>query len=208
MTSVMRTAETTPLMSTATIGGEPGARGLDRGAAEHEPEEFHGHADLDQQDGRVDSELEQRLAADDGEDDERADQPGEHQIRRRGEKQAEHQRRFRQRDGAGAAAHLHVQHADLGDAEQRRQQHPGDGPAVRARRVLRQESGEGDPRRGDEKPSRASAGRVPGYRRAGSPRELHPVLAPNAPVAFTINRQQPRGSCFPYRPKVTDRESP
>ena len=183
------------------VGREPGARRCHGPAAEHQPEQLDGHADLDQQHGRVDAELEQRLAADDREDDERADQPREHQLRRRGEEQAEHERRLGQRDGACAAAHLHVQHADLGDAEQDGQQHPGDRGPGGARRVLREEPGEGDSGGGNEKPSRAGAGRVPGYRRAGSPQELHAVLTPEARVAVTMYRQLPRGPWFPYRPR-------
>jgi hypothetical protein len=66
----------------------------------------------------VERRLDSRLPAVGHEDDERAQQSGDEELRRRGEEQPEHERDLAQRDGVRLAPDLHVQHEELAQPEQ------------------------------------------------------------------------------------------
>ena len=106
------------------------------------------------------------------------EQAGQHEPGGRGEEEPEHERGLGQRDGPRAAAHLHMQDAHLGHAEEHREQEPGDAWPERADRSLGQGEGQGEADDGEDPaddpgPARIAGG-APARRRAH--RDLDRVL--------------------------------
>ena len=89
-------------------------------------EDDHRQAGRERELGDVEDDLDGRQAAVDQQHDDRADQPGDHEVDRRREQQAEHERQVAERERVRAAAEVQVDHAALGGEEAQRQAPPRD----------------------------------------------------------------------------------